>query len=365
MMKLVSATSALLVVASSTTGTTHAQSVSETYTDLAFTGYDGVDDCAEGAEFLTGYALKTSLSDVYPDAICEETEYTMDGNTFTSYTGVVLMCNSVAIGKNYFSCNKDCQKCDDEPFQYATQTWENAQIGTDAPTCYANAATVAAGADAEDGVETVVLTSSWTFTDDSEPEEVEKYMQFVLDNTCVGDGPPEIDEEEAGVTCLSYSDMICEELDDSSPYTLTTACTIFKDLDTDEPFNSTIFVPTDTAFENFDTLVGISDVDRLSDDNLMDIVMFHGTEQPLLYSDLECSGLIDMWCVDSCGQSRTKCMKTEDGNVAKYQKGGGNRKNDMLPEIIVADILACNGNVIHIISEVMLPNDIDKIGRRD
>ncbi len=46
--------------------------------------------------------------------------------------------------------------------------------------------------------------------------------------------------------------------------------------------------------------------------------------------------------------SRTIC---KDGTT--YQKGGGN-SDDAKPEIISADIEACNG-VIHVVSEVMLP----------
>merc|ERR1712028_163580 len=86
-----------------------------------------------------------------------------------------------------------------------------------------------------------------------------------------------------------------------------------------------------------------------------------GTDETLLFEDLDCSAKVDMWCTESCGQSRTKCMKAEDGFVVKFQKGGGNRKNDLLPEIVVADLLTCDGNVVHIISQVMLPNDIDKL----
>lgn len=161
---------------------------------------------------------------------------------------------------------------------------------------------------------------------------------------------------------LFVEDLICEEVDESTGYSLTTACAIFKDLDV-SPFNSTIFVPTDTAFENFDALLDDSGVDPTPEE-VGEVVLFHGTDETLLYQDLDCSAKVDMWCAETCGQSRTKCMKTDDGNVVKYQKGGGNRKNDILPEIIVADLLTCDGNVVHIISEVMLPNDIDKLRRK-
>merc|ERR1711865_1308339 len=129
---------------------------------------------------------------------------------------------------------------------------EDAIGGVD--TCYSNSATVATtAADADEGVETVVLTSSWQFTEESEADEVDTYFDFILDNTCIGDGQPEIGDEEEGVECISYQDLICEDVDESTGYSLTTACAIFKDLDVSLS-KSTIFVPTDTAFENFDAL---------------------------------------------------------------------------------------------------------------
>merc|ERR1712028_65494 len=67
-------------------------------------------------------------------------------------------------------------------------------------------------------------------------------------------GQPEIGDEEEGVECISYQDLICENPFEKTGYNLKKACAIFKDLDV-SPFNSTIFVPTDTAFENFDALL--------------------------------------------------------------------------------------------------------------
>merc|ERR1712028_331487 len=287
-----------------------------------------------------------------------EAEYTVDEETFTLWTGIVLTCNSIAIQKEYYTCTQDCASCEETPFSYGVQTWEDAIGGVD--TCYSNSATLAApAADADEGVATVVTTSSWQFTEESEADEVDTYFDFILDNTCIGDGQPEIGDEEEGVECISYQDLICENPFEKTGYNLKKACAIFKDLDV-SPFNSTIFVPTDTAFENFDALLDDSGVD-LSPEQVGEIVLFHGTDETLLFEDLDCSAKVDMWCAESCGQSRTKCMKAEDGFVVKFQKGGGNRKNDLLPEIVVADLLTCDGNVVHIISQVMLPNDIDKL----
>lgn len=91
---------------------------------------------------------------------------------------------------------------------------------------------------------------------------------------------------------------------------------------------------------------------------ILEIVTYHGSWDAYLYDDLLCSEKIEMW---NGVDSRTRCERTEDGNIDKFQKGGGNRDNDLLPKIILADVLACGGNIIHIVSEVMLPNDIDKI----
>ena len=53
----------------------------------------------------------------------------------------------------------------------------------------------------------------------------------------------------------------------------------------------------------------------------------------------------------SGGLSRTMCLKDE-----YYQKGGGNRKNDLLPKIdFKQGTKACDG-VVHVVDEVMLPN---------
>jgi hypothetical protein len=339
------------LLAASAAKSANAQSVSVDFGEgIPFTGFDGSADCEEGTEFLTGMAISVSVSDDIPDAVCEETEYTMDGETFKLYTGVVIQCASTAIGKNYFFCNEDCTKCDEEPFQYGTQSWDD--VGADADECYANSATMG------DGDETTVLTSSWSFDDDADPDDVKKYNDFAMKNTCIGDGPPELGEEEAFVDCLPYSEYVCQTIDDTLPYTLDTACSIFKDLGGEEPFNSTLFVPTDEAFEKFGKLVDANDMDRLDEDMVGEVIMYHGTNHTVLYDDLECMGKIEMW---NGVNSRTKCKKTPEGNIDKFQKGGGNRENELLPKIVLADVLACDGNVIHIIDEVMLPNDIDKI----
>ena len=120
----------------------------------------------------------------------------------------------------------------------------------------------------------------------------------------------------------------------------------------------TIFVPNDDAFAYLETLMDVNDKDKLDAKIVNDILLFHAMDDVVLYNDLECSGLYQM---DNKEYSRTKCIHNKDELIEKYQKGGGNRKNDVLPKIIIADILTCDGSVIHVVNEVMLPNYIDLI----
>jgi len=118
----------------------------------------------------------------------------------------------------------------------------------------------------------------------------------------------------------------------------------------------TVFVPTDDAFARMNDL--LDQVKVVLDSTAFEkILMFHVTPGMVLSTDLECTGTLDMF---GSGASRTKCGKA---NQVDYliQKGSGNRKNDMAPIIIAADIMACDNSVIHIVSEVMLPNFIEDL----
>jgi len=86
-------------------------------------------------------------------------------------------------------------------------------------------------------------------------------------------------------------------------------------------------------------------------------------EGATLYNDLGCTEKHEMFNGES---SRTKCRTNDDtGVVEKYQKGKGNNininKNNVdvllgLPKIIIADIITCDGSIMHIVNEIMLPN---------
>ena len=118
----------------------------------------------------------------------------------------------------------------------------------------------------------------------------------------------------------------------------------------------TVFVATNDAFATLMDLLDQADV-VLDSKAIEKILMFHATLGMVLSTDLDCTGTLEMF--DS-GSSRTKCGRA---NQVDYliQKGSGNRKNDMEPIIIATDIMACDKSVIHIISEVMLPNFIEDL----
>ena len=104
----------------------------------------------------------------------------------------------------------------------------------------------------------------------------------------------------------------------------------------------TVFAPTNAAFE----ALGSELLDTVVNDVglLTDVLLFHVVDEPVYSEDLVCASLIEM----ANGQdSRTVC---HGGNGADgiFQKGGTNTR-DMMPEIVSADIKACNG-VIHVVS---------------
>merc|ERR1712032_379328 len=254
--------------------------------------------------------------------------------------------------------------------------------------CYTNSATV----EGDDGI--MVITSSFDFEDTSDPADIQALMDFYEENTCIGEGRPEAGEEVLEF-CTQYSDLVCNLTDPELGFTTNTACYLWNLIDMGEPFNSTLFIPTDEAFANLDALIDLNsmmtdmgmmdmasmmemgmnmsmmddammdmgmmddammDMSMMEDNAFLDIFFYHGTDESLLYLNLQCMEAVEMWNGEL---SRTKCVRSEDMTEVKHQKGGGNRKNDILPKIIAADLLTCGGNIIHIIDQVMLPNSFD------
>ena len=140
----------------------------------------------------------------------------------------------------------------------------------------------------------------------------------------------------------------------------TVLCDFFSDANIEELFEGqsvTVFAPTDTAFASLFALLEETGTE-VDEETLSEIFFFHATMGMVTSSDLECGGLIEM---AAGGSSRTKCATKEWGEDYLIQKGGGNRKNNIEPVIIAADIMACDDSVVHVITEVMLPNYIGEL----
>mmetsp|Transcript_30517 Transcript_30517/g.31009 ORF Transcript_30517/g.31009 Transcript_30517/m.31009 type:complete len:178 (-) Transcript_30517:416-949(-) len=130
----------------------------------------------------------------------------------------------------------------------------------------------------------------------------------------------------------------------------------------------TLFAPNDQAFEHLAALFSQGDAHPQQTEGaytMLEIFHFHLTAGTVLQQDLRCGALLEM--SGESGFSRTHCASTSGKSpnpkktTVKIQKGGGNRKNNLEPLIVAADIRACHNSVIHIISEVMLPNFIDEL----
>ncbi|KAL7563124.1 hypothetical protein ACA910_012306 [Epithemia clementina (nom. ined.)] len=114
------------------------------------------------------------------------------------------------------------------------------------------------------------------------------------------------------------------------------------DNELDGPDTFTVFAPTNDAFLRLP--------DGLPENTLAltNILKFHVAAGLIHSSDLECTELLQM---SNGNDSRTVCQE-----YMKFQKGGKN-SDDQMPEIVNAEIKACNG-IIHVVSEVMLPAPI-------
>jgi len=157
-------------------------------------------------------------------------------------------------------------------------------------------------------------------------------------------------------SCKTIRELLCESPAKDS---YTTVCELWTNSETvksNEGVSMTVFVPTDDAFATLNDLLDQAGV-VLDSKTTEKILMFHATAGVVMSTNLDCTGRLEMF---GSGYSRTKCGRA---NQIDYliQKGSGNRKNDMEPIIIAADIMACDESVIHIVSEVMLPNFIEDL----
>lgn len=139
-------------------------------------------------------------------------------------------------------------------------------------------------------------------------------------------------------------DVVCDTDDTSTLCELITGSVFTVETLATETF--TLFAPTNDAFASMD----IELLDDLVNCTaaMNSIFAFHTVYGSSVYStDLECGERITMANGDD---SRTVCT----GNKV-YQKGQLNSREQM-PEIVMADMEACNG-VVHMVSEVMIPKE--------
>lgn len=140
------------------------------------------------------------------------------------------------------------------------------------------------------------------------------------------------------------ADIICGNLDYS------VLCEILAAEETTHTDEYTLFAPSNAAFAKIEAFLY-----GLDEESLVGMILFHATRGSLQVSDMECGSLVEM--LDGT-PSRHSCQKSETGENILIQKGGANRRNHLLPQIILADIPACNG-FIHFVDNVMLPNYIE------
>jgi len=183
-------------------------------------------------------------------------------------------------------------------------------------------------------------------------------IEPATENTGNGEGSSEVllDFGDDGGPCKTIHELLCKS---PAADSYTTVCELWTNSETvnsNEGVSMTVFIPTDDAFDVLYGLLDEADV-QLDSKAIEKILMFHATPGMVMSTDLQCTGKLEMF--DS-GSSRTQCGRVDKVDYL-IQKGSGNRKNDIEPVIIAADIMACDKSVIHIISQVMLPNFIEDL----
>lgn len=281
----------------------------------------------------------------------------MDDTGSRGHTKFDMLCGEQGTDSIYFVCSDDtCSECT-EPLVTVSMAWEQ-WFGVEDRTnhCYEESYTIP---ETNELVQTQV-----TFTGADE-DDVLAYTDFLYYNSCASnietqapsiddeeqdDTPPE-DDEDDDEACSTFLELVC------GSEVHTTLCELLindllnshaKDVleDPDGP-EGTLFAPVDDAFVE----IG-AELSGLAPEFIDEILLFHFASGSIASEDLICKETIPMF---SGGDSRTKCITDDEtGVTSKYQKGGSNKENNILPKILVADIEACNG-VLHVVDGVLLP----------
>lgn len=157
--------------------------------------------------------------------------------------------------------------------------------------------------------------------------------------------------------CRSISEILCET-DVFDSFCGLMNGTGLEDLLEDEDFQWTVFAPTNSALEDFDTeflFLPTNDTDIQDDDPLTDLLTFHMvSDQVVTGSQLECG---DTLVMDNGGETTVLCGDENANSV--YLVGEGNNQDidsNEAPRVAVTDVVACNG-IIHVIDNVLLDGD--------
>lgn len=118
---------------------------------------------------------------------------------------------------------------------------------------------------------------------------------------------------------------------------------LVETLQGDGPF--TVFAPTDAAFEQLLTDLGLASLDDLTKEDLTPILLYHVLGAQVMSGDL------------TDGYVSTLSPGAEEGTNAALLVDAALAKLNGSVSITTTDIIASNG-VIHVIDKVMLPNDV-------
>merc|ERR1712032_1618584 len=99
--------------------------------------------------------------------------------------------------------------------------------------------------------------------------------------------------EEVLELCTQYSDLVCNLTDPELGFTTNTACYLWNLIDMGEPFNSTLFIPTDEAFATLDALIDLNSM--MTDMGMMDMasMMEMGMNMSMMDDAMMDMGMMD------------------------------------------------------------------------
>lgn len=117
--------------------------------------------------------------------------------------------------------------------------------------------------------------------------------------------------------------------------------------------NFTVFAPTNAAFENLLSELGVSKLEDIPVETLKSVLLYHVLGSKVLSSQVE-SGYVSTSATGTGGKNLSLFVNVVSGSV----------KLDNRATVTQVDVMANNG-VIHVIDKVLLPNKIVQIALND